>query len=316
VLAVYYYPRYTDEREKKHMSTRLDAAKSEARSQVVKKNALDREKEIVWHIVTHPGCSQRSIFRAVKGDMQYPTMRNHLKRLVEKRRITQERTPGSQSFRYYADIHNPFVTIMLEVHEFEPVFLHLVHKSVDRINSHYSKADEDIDYVFEVVIGLFLILHAFINTYLFRATIRWHDEVDNPETRKELNVLVVEAISRIQHTFYLELRRSKFPNKTLGWFFSSMWEQTSHRERYGEILAYFAKKRMDKDVRAVLDRLPVELFGKPNVTKYPTFRYRKHQPHRLKLIEQQEGPIKKGEKDKLLRKLIPHATTAELDALF
>lgn len=296
------------------MSKRLDAANSKAISQVVKKNASDREKVIVWHIVTHPGCSQRSIFRAVKGDMQYPTMLKHLRNLVEEGRITKESTAGGQSFHYYADINNPFVTIMLEMHEFEPVFLRLVRKAVDRINSHYSKAEEDVGYVFEVVIGLFYILQAFIKTYLFRATIKWHDEIDNPQTRKELNILVVEAISQIQYRMYRELQRSKFPHKTLGWMFSSMWEQTSHNERYGGILAYFAKKHMDKDVLAVLDRLPVELFGKVDDTKYPTFHYRKHQPRRLKLVEQKDGPIKKGEKDKLLRKLLPHVTT-ELDAL-
>jgi hypothetical protein len=238
--------------------------------------------------------------------MQYPTMLKHLRSLVENGRVTQEGMTGSQSFRYYADINNPFVTIMLEMHEFEPVFRHLVRKSVDRINSHYSPSEEDAGYVFEVVLGLFLILQAFINTYLFRATIRWHDEVNNPQTRKELNVLVVEAISQIQHNMYKELQRSKFPNKTLGWMFSTIWAQTSISKRYGQILAYFAKKRMDKDVLAVLDRLPVELFGKIDDTKYPTFHYRKHQSHRLKLVEQKDGPIKKGEKDKLLRKLLPH----------
>src|SRR5215212_2511757 len=94
------------------MSTGLNgSAKSQATSQVVKKNALDREKKIVWHIVTNPGCSQRSIFRGVKDDMQYPTMLKHLRSLVENGRVTQEGMTGSQSFRYYADINNPFVTI-------------------------------------------------------------------------------------------------------------------------------------------------------------------------------------------------------------
>jgi hypothetical protein len=258
----------------------------------IKANPFEKEMVVLRYIFQNPGCSQNSIVAAVEGVMRRPSLLKHLKRLVERGIVSEKKEPNGLAFHYSVHSSNPFVVMAMELPRFEDSFIKLLKASVSEIDKrvasqpppqqHLATAySPDTSFAADIVRGIFEIFRAFVNTYMFRATVIWHNQVSSDKTRHELSAWLVATIARIQHGIVYELSNSKkLPPATIAWQLLELWGQNpslsttvDEKQRYPEILKMFNGKHLDGQVPDILAALPVQEFiPSGDQSKMPEFK--------------------------------------------
>jgi hypothetical protein len=232
-----------------------------------------RQKILLDYIIRHPGLSQNRIAAGVRTFMTRQIALKHINDMTTEGVLIVQKAANGAAYSYFAQFNNPLVKLSQDVYEFEPAMCALVQKAASQIEFRYWKSPDG--YTYADVLNLlkrlrpvFDLFKYFVDFYLRRATINWRYDVTNEETRKELYVLVIEAIGRVQEAMFEELRKAGMDSGTREVLLRSAWGEVDEAKVLAKLAQQLEKIGLKKEGLDVIEKMPKRMIRPKIIRSY------------------------------------------------
>jgi hypothetical protein len=169
----------------------------------------DRREIIIKFVSQNQGCTFGQIAEGVKDKISRVPAYNIVSDLVDDE-IVKDKKINRRDHRYFVDTNNPVIATSREIDEFESVYIPLLQKVKENLNTryhdvmarHYSNLDQrsvgEYFNAFDLISSSFRIFSEVLGVYMERSTILWPDLIKDKDFRNTLNSTVLEKFSDIQ----------------------------------------------------------------------------------------------------------------------
>jgi hypothetical protein len=169
----------------------------------------ERREIVIKFVSQNQGCTFGQIAGGVKDKISRVPAYNIVSDLVYEG-IIKDRKINRRDHRYFVDTNNPVIVTSKEIDEFESVYIPLLQKVKENLNtryhdimsSHYPNLDQrslgEYFNAFDLIPSSFRIFSEVLGVYMERSTILWPDLIKDKDFRNTLNSTVLEKFSDIQ----------------------------------------------------------------------------------------------------------------------
>jgi hypothetical protein len=232
-----------------------------------------RQKILLDYIIRHPGLSQNRIAAGVRTFMTRQIALKHINDMTTEGVLIVQKAANGAAYSYFAQFNNPLVKLSQDVYEFEPAMCALVQKAASQIEFRYWKSPDGYTYadvlkLLKRLRPVFDLFKYFVDFYLRRATINWRYDVTNEETRKELYVLVIEAIGRVQEAMFEELRKAGMDSGTREVLLRSAWGEVDEAKVLAKLAQQLEKIGLKKEGLDVIEKMPKRMIRPKIIRSY------------------------------------------------
>jgi predicted transcriptional regulator len=144
----------------------------------------ERREIIIKFVSQNQGCTFGQIAEGVKDKISRVPVYNIVSDLVDDG-IVKDKKVNRRNHRFFVDTNNPVIVTSREIDEFESVYISLLKKVKENINtryhdvmsSHYSNLElrslDEYFNAFDLISSSFRIFSEVLRTYMLRSTILW-----------------------------------------------------------------------------------------------------------------------------------------------
>lgn len=169
----------------------------------------ERREIVIKFVSQNQGCTFGKIAEGVKAKISRVPSYDTVLDLVHDGIVKDEKV-NRRDHRFFVDTNNPVIVTSMEIEEFESVYIPLLQKVKENLNtryheivsSHYPKLDqrssEEYFNAFDLIPSSFRIFSEVLGVYMERSTILWPDLIKDKDFRDTLNSTVLERFSDIQ----------------------------------------------------------------------------------------------------------------------
>ncbi|MFL6398226.1 MAG: hypothetical protein ACJ72J_01420 [Nitrososphaeraceae archaeon] len=169
----------------------------------------ERREIIIKFVSQNQGCTFGQIAEGVKDKISRVPAYNIVLDLVDDD-IVEDKKVNRRDHRFFVDTNNPVIVTSREIEEFESVYIPLLQKVKENINtryhdvmsSHYRNLDQrslhEYFNAFHLISSSFRIFSEVLGMYMLRSTIPWRNLIKDKDFWNTLNSTVLAKFSDIQ----------------------------------------------------------------------------------------------------------------------
>jgi predicted transcriptional regulator len=182
----------------------------------------ERRDVVIKFVSQNQGCTFGQIAEGVKDKISRVPAHSIVSDLVNDGIVKDEKV-NRRDHRFFVDRNNPVIVTSREIDEFESVYIPLLQKVKEIINtryhdvmsSHYPNLDQrsldEYFNAFDLISSSFRIFSEVLGMYMLRSTILWPNLIKDKDFRNTLNSTVLTKFSDIQTRMHAIFGSIKIP---------------------------------------------------------------------------------------------------------